>query len=59
MDSYSDEKETNRIIMLCGTVKEVNEMNAARKTYDWIKKNVLGVDLRSQLEIAVENGLFP
>ena len=43
--------------MLCGTVKEVNEMNAARKTYDWIKKNVLGVDLRSQLEIAVENGL--
>lgn len=32
-------------------------MSIAMKVYLWLRKNVMGIDDRSQLEIAVENGL--
>lgn len=32
-------------------------MNFARKVYNWVRKRILGIDDRSQLEIAIENGL--
>ena len=32
-------------------------MSIAMKVYLWLRKNVMGIDDRSQLEIAIENGL--
>lgn len=37
--------------------KKENEMNTAQYIYKWIRKHLLKVDDRSQLEIAIANGL--